>query len=50
MGNKLIVIDDETDNLLNQCIEEYLYHHPEMKKLKISRKKIIFEIAGYYLR
>lgn len=50
MGYKVAKIDYDTVDLLNSCIEEYLNHHPEMKKIKISRNKIISEIAIYYLK
>lgn len=50
MGYKVAKIDYDTTELLNNCIKEYLKHHPEMEKVKISRNKIISEIAIYYLK
>lgn len=50
MGYKTIKIDDETDELIDKCIEEYLRHHPVMKKILISRNKILYEITKYYLK
>ena len=50
MVNKIIKIDDETDELLANCREEFLRHHPEMKKIRISYNKIIYETAKLYMR
>lgn len=50
MGYKVAKIDYDTTDLLDSCIKEFLRHHPEMEKVKISRNKIISEIAQYYLK
>lgn len=46
---KVLKVDKNTDDLLMQCKEEYLQHHPEMRKIPLSRNKIIYEISKYYL-
>ena len=47
---KVIHVKNKTDNILMDCINEFLRHHPEMKEIKISRNKIIYEIAKFYLK
>lgn len=45
-----LVCSSETKILiLNDCKEEYLRHHPEMRKVPISQEKILYEVARYYL-
>ena len=50
MGYKMIRIKEHTDELIDQCIRDYLRHHPEMREIPISRNKIIHEIANFYLK
>ena len=50
MVYKNIKIDDDTNDILDNCIKEFLTHHPELMKIKISRNKIIYEMAKFYLR
>jgi hypothetical protein len=48
MSEKIIKIKSETDKLLEECIKTFREHHPEFEQMKISRNKIIYEIAKYY--
>lgn len=50
MGYKTAKLKTPTQELIEQCKEEYLKHHPEMKQIPLSKDKIIFEIASHYLR
>jgi len=50
MGSKNIKIDDETDELLHKCKDDYLNHHPELKKIRLSYNKLLYEIAKFYLK
>ena len=50
MITKPVRIDNDTEELLDKCVLEFLKNHPEMKKIPISKNKIIFEVAGFYLR
>lgn len=50
MGYKQVKITSETDDLIKDCIDEYLRHHPEMKNIPISRNKILYEMAKFYLK
>lgn len=50
MGYKTAKIRNNTQELLNKCEEEYLRHHPEMKNIPLSKDKIIYEIANFYLK
>lgn len=50
MSYKIAKIDNETDKILDKCVEEFVKHHPEFRKIKISRNKIIDEIGRFYLR
>lgn len=49
-GYTSIKIDTENLEELDKCVTEYRRHHPELDKIPISRNKIIYEIAKYYLR
>lgn len=45
-----IRIKNTTNTLLDDCVNDFLQHHPEFKEIPISRNKIIFEIATIYLK
>ncbi len=47
--NHLIRILPKTDDLLNECKEEFLKHHPEFEQMTISYNKIVYEMAKFYL-
>ena len=47
---KTLKIDTDTNDMIDKCVAEFLRHHPELKKMKISRNKILYEIAEYYLK
>lgn len=50
MYNKNVRINSEVDELLAECVRDFLTHHPEMKGLNISYNKIIYETAKFYLK
>jgi hypothetical protein len=50
MTYKVVHIKKETAELINQCKQEFLSHHPEMKQMPISYNKIIYEMAVFYLK
>jgi hypothetical protein len=35
--------------MLDDCVAEYIRIHPHMKETYISRNKIVYEIAKFYL-
>lgn len=45
----LVVHQDTKDILLKDCVEEYLYHHPEMDGVFISHDYILKKVVDYYL-
>lgn len=47
---KQIRIKDNTNDILNKCVQEFLRHHPELKEIPISRNKIIYEVCKFYLK
>lgn len=47
---KQVKIRKNTDEILDDCVKEYLRHHPEMRNIPISRDKIIYEISIHYLK
>ena len=49
MGVKNIKVDDETNDLLDECKDLFIKHYPEMSKVTISKNKIIHRIALAYL-
>jgi len=50
VNTKLIRISKTTDDQLDSCFKDYLRHHPEMKEIKISYNKLIFELSKFYLK
>ena len=40
---------DTFELVTKKCVEEYIRHHPEMKKIKITNDKIVHEICNFYL-
>ena len=51
MVYKNIAIKSDTDNkLMNQCLTEYIKHHPEMKYAKLSRDNMVNIVCDFYLR
>lgn len=50
MVYKQVKIKKETDEIIDQCEKSYRFHHPEFNQINLSRNKIIYEIAKYYLR
>lgn len=49
MSDKIVKISKNTNDLLDECIIVYRKAHKEFDEVKISRNKIIYEIAKYYL-
>jgi hypothetical protein len=49
VSEKIVKISNTTNDLLEECIVVYRKAHKEMNEIKISRNKIIYEIAKYYL-
>lgn len=45
-----IKIKKETNELLDKCLNDFLYHHPEFKEIPISRNKLLYEMALFYLK
>jgi hypothetical protein len=45
-----IVVDEETFQLLDECKKDYLKNHKEFEKIPISKNKIIYVIARFYLK
>ena len=51
MGDRHIIVDQETFDLITKsCVEEFLVHHPEFLKFRITQKFIMKKIAEHYLR
>lgn len=36
--------------ILNECIKEFLAHHPEMKGANVTHNMILRQIAEFYLK
>lgn len=49
MKYKNILIDKDNYNKLEIVKEIYLNHHPYMKKVIISKNKLIYELIKYYI-
>ena len=45
----LVCCDDVFKSITDDCVREYLKHHPEMKGAKISQNHILNQISSYYL-
>lgn len=46
----LNVEEEYKEKLLNDCVKEYLKHHPEMVGIPITASKILKEVVEYYLK
>lgn len=49
MSFKTINIKNEDFELINICKDIFLKYHPELKRLKLSNSKILFECMRYYI-
>jgi len=45
-----LAVSQEMKSKLEECKEEFLRHHPDMKALHISFNKILYEICEFYLK
>jgi hypothetical protein len=46
----MIGVHDSTKKLIDsKCREEYIIKHPEMQHVKITRDKIIYEMAEFFI-
>ena len=53
MGNnfeKITIRKDTKKRLCQECVDEYLKHHPEMRHVKITQDKILYEVCEYYIK
>jgi len=50
MVYKQVKIKQKTDELIDQCVRSFRYHHPELDEIPISRNKIVYEMAIFYLK
>ena len=46
---KLTVSESTKKLILDECKEEFLKHHPEIKGMKITENFIVRQIADFYL-
>lgn len=47
----MLAVRETTKNyLIDNCVKEYLRCHPEMKRIKITSDKILYEVVKYYLK
>lgn len=49
MANKTIIIDTETDKKILECKQRFLYKNPDLRKIRISYNKILYEMALFFL-
>ena len=49
MSYKQVKIRISTDKMIDSCEESFRFHHPEFDHMKISRDKIVYEMAKFYL-
>ncbi len=47
---RLTVSESTKDMVMNECREEFIRHHPELKGMKITENFIIRQIAEFYLK
>ena len=40
---------DTADLIRKDCVKRFLSEHPEMKHMKITDDKILYELARYYV-
>ena len=45
-----VVCSKETkETIMEECVKIFLKHHPEMKGIKITQEKIMYEISRFYI-
>jgi len=44
------VCPDTAKLIREECVRMYLKHHPEMRKMRITDDKILYEMALFYLQ
>ncbi len=47
---KLTVSESTKKLICNECKEEFIKHHPELKGMKITENLIVRQIAEHYIR
>ena len=47
---KLTVSPETKEKLMNDCVKEFLIHHPELKGMNITEEFIEIQIIEHYLR
>ena len=46
-----LTVSESTKKLINEdCKEEFIKHHPELKGMKITENFIVRQIADFYLK
>lgn len=46
----LVCSDEVFKSIVEDCMREYIKHHPEMEGAKISQNHILKQISNYYLQ
>lgn len=46
----LRVEKEDLDLLMNECIEEFLKHHPEFKGMRLTHRFMFKTVVKHYLR
>jgi hypothetical protein len=47
--HKLCCSEETFRKIMNECVKDFLEHHPEMKGMNITQNFILLKIAEYYL-
>tara|TARA_R100001530_G_scaffold129397_1_gene99697 strand:- start:1194 stop:1409 length:216 start_codon:yes stop_codon:yes gene_type:complete len=47
---KLTVTPETKSMLKNECIEEFMIHHPELKGMNITEEFMVRQVIEHYLR
>lgn len=47
---KLTISSETKEKLMNECVKEFLIHHPELKGMKITEEFIARQVIEHYLR
>lgn len=50
MGYKQFKIKESTEKLVDECVQSFRNHHPELDHIHVSRDKIVYEIANFYMK
>jgi len=47
--SKITISEHNKKRLMGLCVDEYLFHHPEFRKVKLTQDFILEKVIDFYL-